>query len=394
MPGEIYLDSAATSRVAPAVLSAMMPYFSEKFGNPSSLHTQGQQAREAVARSRAVIAAAIGAKPEEVIFTSGGTESNNFAIKGVAFANRKKGIHIITSAIEHKCIMNSCKWLEGEGFAVTYLPVDGKGFVRLEDLQSAITDKTILVSIIHGNNETGTIQDIAAIGALCREKGIPFHTDACQSFGKMDIDVAKLNVDLMTINSHKINGPKGVGALFVRKGVRITPLLHGGGQESGLRGGTENVPGIVGFAKAAQLAMEPEARQRMAMLRDRMINDILKIPGTRLNGPRGEKRLCNNVNVSIAGIEGESIGGLLNEEGIRTSTGSACSEANLEPSHVLRAMGLGDEECNGSLRISIGRDTAEEDADAAVKALKLVIEKLRRISPFGDVNEFVHGKNH
>jgi cysteine desulfurase len=394
MRGEIYLDNAATSGVAPDVLEAMMPYFGEKFGNPSSLHAQGQQAREAVARSRAVIAAAIGARPDEIIFTSGGTESNNFAVKGVAFANRKKGNHIITSSVEHKCIMNSCKWLEGEGFAVTYLPVDGKGFVSLADLRDSITGKTILVSIIHGNNETGTINDVGAMGALCRERGVPFHTDACQSFGKTDIDVAGQNVDLMTINSHKINGPKGVGALFVRKGVAIAPLLHGGGQESGRRGGTENVPGIVGFAKATQLAMEPGTRQRMAAIRDRMIGKILKIPGTRLNGPEGERRLCNNVNVSIAGIEGESIGGMLNEEGIRTSTGSACSEANLEPSHVLRAMGLGDEECNGSLRISLGRNTTEEDADAALEALTRVVEKLRRISPFGDDNGFVHGKNH
>jgi len=378
----IYLDSGATTAVDPEVVKAMLPFLTEKFGNASSSHFKGQEAKMALNEARHIIAKSIGAKDEEIIFTSGGTESNNLAIKGVAFANKDKGNHIITTKIEHDCILNACRWLETQGFKVTYLDVDEEGFVKPEDLERAITPQTILVSIIHGNNEIGTIQDLERLGAICRKHGVYFHTDACQSYTKTELNVKKQNLDLVTLNSHKIHGPKGVGALYVRKGVRITPLMHGGGHEFGLRAGTENIAGIVGFAKAVQLASNPKHIEHMTKLRDKLINGALeRIPDVRLNGPRGNKRLCNNVNFSFKYIEGEAIGGYLDAKGICSSTGSACSSPKLEPSHVLLAIGLKPEEAHGSLRLTLSRFTTEEEIDKLLEVLPGIVEKLRKMSP-------------
>lgn len=378
----IYLDNGATTMADPKVIEAMMPFFSEKYGNASSTHHKGQEAKIALEDSRAIIAKSIGARPEEIIFTSGGTESNNLAIKGVAFTNKKKGNHIITTKIEHDCVSNVCKWLETQGFKVTYLNVKREGFIDLKELEKAITKQTILVSVIHGNNEIGTIQDLEAIGKICRKNNVYLHTDACQSYTKTDIDVRKQNIDLMTMNSHKIHGPKGVGALFVRKGISITPLSHGGGHEYNLRSGTENVPGVVGFAKAVRLA-DNKHRKHMAKLRDRIIDEVLKMPDVILNGPSGEKRLCNNANFSFKYVEGEAIGGYMDAEGICTSTGSACSSKSLEPSHVLIAIGLPPETAHGSLRITLSRFTTEEEAGRFLEALPRIIKKLRVISSIG-----------
>lgn len=384
MMPEVYLDNGATTAVAPGVLEAMLPYFSGKYGNASSLHSQGADARHALEESRAQLAKSIGAAPDEIFFTSGGTESNNLAIKGAAFA-AKGNKHIITTKIEHSCVLNSCKWLESQGFSVTYLPVDSDGFVSPDALSQAITKDTSIVSIIHGNNEIGTLQDLAALGKVCKEKGVPFHTDACQSYTKEKLDVKSQCIDLMTINSHKINGPKGVGALYIRKGVTITPLLHGGGHEKGMRSGTENVAGIAGFAKAAELALAANQKERLSPMRDRMISSVLQLKGTKLNGPPGEKRLCNNANFSFLGVEGEAIVASLDQEGICCSTGSACSEANLEPSHVLTAIGLPPELSNGSLRVTLSRFTTEEEIDYFLEKIPQVISRLRKISPFGRV---------
>ena len=377
----IYLDNAATTPVDEKVLKAMEPYFSEKYGNASSLHSLGLEARRAIENSRAIIAKSINAKPEEIIFTSGGTESNNFAIKSIAFSNKDKGRNIITTKIEHDCVLNSCKWLEKQGFEITYLDVDKEGFVKLDELKKAITNETILVSIIHGNNEIGTIQDLKAIGEICKEKGIYFHTDACQSYTKTEIDVKKINIDLITLNAHKIHGPKGVGALYIRKETKIEPWQHGGGHEFGLRNGTENVHGIVGFSAASKLIRKKEI-ENMKRLRDKLISGLKKIPGSRLNGPEGDKRLCNNVNFSFDGVEGEAIGGYLDAEGISSSTGSACSSKSLEPSHVLKAIGLKDMEAHGSLRLSLGKQTIKEEIDKVLETLPKIIGKLRKISPF------------
>lgn len=382
----IYLDNAASTRVAPEVMDAMLPYFGDFYGNASSIHAQGFDARHAVKDARQVIADSLNASPKEIIFTSGGTESNNFAIKGAAFALREKGKHIITTKTEHKCVMNSCKWLEKQGFDVTYLDVDKEGYIDLESLEKAITKKTILVSILHANNEIGTIQDLEKIGVICEKHKIYFHSDACQSYTKIPIDVKKAKLTLLTINAHKINGPKGVGALYVKQFTKIDPLLHGGEQEFRLRAGTENTPGIVGFAKAVQLA-NPDDFVRMEQLRDQLIEGILRISGTRLNGPR--ERLCNNVNVSISAIEGEAIGGMLDQYGICSSTGSACSEASLEPSYVLKAIGLTDEEANGSLRLTLSKETTEEDVKQVLEALPKVVARLREISPIKEVKVHV-----
>ena len=377
----IYLDNAATTPVDKGVVEAMLPYFSEKFGNASSQHTLGLEAKRELERSRDVIARAIGAKSEEIIFTSGGTEANNFAIKGAIWATGKK--HIITTKIEHDCVLNSCKWLEKQGCKVTFLDVDKEGFVNLEQLKKAITPETAIVSVIHANNEIGTIQDIKAIGEICREKGVYFHTDACQSFTKTELNVKKQNLDLVTLNAHKIHGPKGVGALYIRKGIKITPLLHGGGHEQGLRSGTENIPGIVGFAKAVKLA-KSEHVKHMKKLRDKLIDGILKISNTRLNGasPESGKRLCNNIDISFNDIEGEALGGYLDAYGIASSTGSACSSHTLEPSHVLKAIGLSDLEANSSIRLSLSRENTEQEIDKVLEVLPKIVIKLRKISPF------------
>jgi len=324
MKEKIYLDNAATTVVDEKVLKAMSPYFNKKFGNASSLHFLGQEAKRALESSRKIIAKSINASPEEIIFTSGGTEANNLAIKGVAFANKNKGKHIITTKIEHDCVLNSCKWLEKQGFEVTYLNVDKEGFVNLNELEKAIRKDTVLVSIIHGNNEIGTIQDLEKIGEICRKNNVYFHTDACQSYTKVKIDVKKQNLDLVTLNAHKIHGPKGVGALFVKKSTKIEVWQHGGGHEFNLRSGTENIPGIVGFAKASKLINSKDI-SKMERLKDKLISGILeKIPGTRLNGPANKKkRLCNNINFSFSGVEGEAIGTYLDSYGICSSSGSA-----------------------------------------------------------------------
>jgi len=377
---QIYLDNAATTKVDEEVLKAMLPYFSEKFGNASSQHQIGQEAKNAIERSRKIIANAINAKTHEIIFTSGGTESNNLALKGLFFANYPEKNHIITTKIEHDCILNTCKWLQTMGAEITYLDVDREGFVNPEDIKRAITKKTIVVSIIHGNNEIGTIQDLEAIGKLCKEKNVLFHTDACQSFTKVPIDVKKQNLDLVTLNSHKIHGPKGVGAFYIKDGIKIIPLAHGGGHERKLRSGTENVSGIVGFARAVERADKKDLK-RMRELRDKLINGVLRIENVKLNGASGDKRLCGNMNVSFMNIEGESIGGYLEQNGIYTSTGSACQSNSLETSHVLKAIGLTNLEANSSLRITLSKYTTEEEIEHVLKVLPGIVKRLRAISP-------------
>lgn len=382
----IYLDNAATTMVDDKVAGKMQIYQTKLYGNPSSLHDLGQESKNIVDISRNIIAKSINCSPDEIIFTSGGTESNNLALKGIAFASKHKGNHIITTKIEHKCVLEVCKWLETQGFRITHLNVDKEGFISLKELEKAITQKTVLVSIIHANNEIGTVQNLEEIGKISRKHNILFHTDACQSFTKTDIDVKKQNIDLMTLNAHKIHGPKGVGALYIKKGIKIEPWQHGGGQENNLRSGTENIPGIVGFAEAVRIADKNKKKNvgKMEKLRDRLIDGILKIKGAKLNGPR-KNRLCNNINISFKGIEGEAVVGDLNEKGICSSTGSACSEKSLEASYVLMALGLSHEEANGSLRLSLSRFTTEKEIGCVLKILPKIVERLRRISPYGKV---------
>ena len=364
---KIYLDYAATTPVDKRVLEEMKPYFSEKYGNASSLHSLGTEAKRALEEAREKVASVIKANPKEIIFTSSGTESNNTALKGVAFANRDKGKHIITTPIEHDCVLNSARWLKKQGFDVDFIPVDKYGLVDLEKLEELIRKDTILISVMHANNEIGTIEPIKEIGKIAKEHDVYFHTDAAQSYGKIDIDVKKMNIDLITANAHKIYGPKGVGALFIREGVKIDPLLHGGGHEFGLRSSTENVAGIVGFGKAAELAkkeMRGES-ERLIKLRNTLIENILKIDDCWLNG-HPDKRLPNNANFSFRFIEGESLVMYLDMQGICASTGSACSSKSLEPSHVLTAIGLKPEEAHGSLRLTTGRFTTKEDIDLSL----------------------------
>jgi cysteine desulfurase len=379
----IYMDYAATTPTDQQVVEAMLPYFGEIFGNPSSLHGFGQEALAAMEGARAKIAAFLGAKPAEIVFTSGGTESDNFAIKGTAWANRKKGDHIITSAIEHHAVLETCRFLEKEGFRVTYLPVDGDGLVDPADVVKAITDRTILISIMHANNEIGTIQPIAEIGRIAKGKGICFHTDAVQTFGHLPLTVDELNIDLLSASAHKLYGPKGMGLLYIRKGTRITPLVHGGDQESGRRASTQNVPGIVGFGKAVELAAATlhEEVVRLTSLRDRFIQVIFeRLDGIRLNG-HPARRLPNNINLSVESIEGEGMILSLDMMGIACSTGSACSSSSLEPSHCLLAIGLPHELSHGSLRFSLGMYTKEGDIDAVLEALPQVVGRLRAMSP-------------
>ena len=379
----IYLDYAATTPVDAEVIEAMLPYFRDTFGNPSSIHSFGQQARSAVEDAREKVASFLGAKPAEIIFTSGGTESNNFAIKGVAWANRKKGNHIITSAIEHHAVMEPCHFLEREGFEVTFLPVDSQGFVDPQDVAKAITGRTVLVSIMHANNEIGTLQPVTEIGKIARERGVCFHTDAVQTFGHMPFTVGDLNVDLLSLSAHKLYGPKGVGALFVRQGTRLEPHMHGGEQEGKRRASTHNVPGIVGLAKAVELAEKAMAEEdtRIMALRNRLIRGIFdRIDRVRLNG-HPERRLANNVNVSMEYCEGEAMILSLDLMGIACSTGSACSSTSVEPSHVLRAIGLSVEETRGSLRFSLGRYTQEQEIDKVLEVLPRIVKRLRAMSP-------------
>jgi len=375
----IYLDNGATTVVDPEVVKVMEKYHSNRYGNASSIHHKGQEAKEALEGARHVIAESIGAEDDEIIFTSGGTESNNLVLKGLVFANKDKG-HIITSKIEHDCVLNSAKWLEERGFEVTYLDVDNEGFVDLEQLKESITDKTLLVSIIHGNNETGVLQDLGEIYRICRDNNVYFHTDACQSYTKVDLSVK--DADFITLNAHKIHGPKGVGVLYMRKGVRIVPLAHGGGHERNLRSGTENIPGVVGFAGAVKAGMDKRYIKDMTELRDYFIRELLKIPDTKLNGPK-ERRLCNNVNVSFRYVEGESLILLLDSKGVCASTGSACSSHSLDPSHVIMALDNDPERAHGSIRFTISRFTTKQEVDFAIQETKKAVEKLRSMSPLG-----------
>lgn len=381
----VYLDYAATTPVDPRVAKAMAPFLSINFGNTMSLHSFGQDAKIVLEESREKLAGVINANPNEIIFTSSATESNNLAIKGVAM-NMPKGSryanHIIISSIEHHCVAEAAKWLS-RGFKVTKIPVDKYGMVNPKDVEKEIRPETILVSIIHASNEIGTVQNIAEIGKICRAKKVYFHTDASQSFGKVDIDVKKMNIDLLTASSHKIYGPKGAGLLYAREGIKIVPLLHGGGQENGLRSSTVNVGAIVGFAKAAEIYKKEkeEENAKLTKLRDKLIKEILKIKGSHLNG-HPKDRLANNVNVRFDYIEGESIIIQLDLHGIACSTGSACSSATLEPSHVLLATGLKPQEAHGSLRISLGRFTTEKEINYLLEALPKIIKKIRAISPF------------
>lgn len=378
-----YMDHSATSPVNPEVLEEMLPYFNQSFGNASTLYALGREARTAMENARKQVASLIGAQPEEIYFTSGGTESDNMAIKGVVSKLKNKGNHIITSAIEHPAVEETCKYLEKEGYKVTYLPVYEDGIVKVSDVEEAITSETILITVMHANNEIGTIQPVAEIGALAREKGIYFHTDAVQSVGKIPVNVEDMNVDLLSISSHKLYGPKGVGALYIRKGVQIQPLIHGGGHERGMRPGTENIPGIVGLGKACQIAEEnlEKNMEYVSSLRDQLIEGVLgKIEQSYLNG-HPTKRLPNNANFRFTGIEGESLVLQLDAKGINASTGSACSSKKLEPSHVLMAIGLKEVDAHGSLRISLGTENTPQDIDYTIDAIEEVVERLRSMSP-------------
>ncbi len=379
----IYLDHAATTPTHPEVVEAMLPYFTDGFGNPSSIYSYGQEAKGAIEQARTRVAELIGARTEEIIFTSGGTEADNFALKGVAHANEHKGNHIITTSIEHHAVMEAGKSLEKRGLRMTYLPVDEYGLVNPDDVKRAITEKTILISVMHANNEVGTIEPVAEVGEIAHEAGIYFHTDAVQAVGHIPVNVDKLNVDLLSISGHKFYGPKGVGALYVRKGTKLVSFMHGGGQERRRRAGTENVPAIVGLGKAAALAAQEVGKEaeRLARLRDKLIKGLMeRIDHIRLNG-HPTKRLPNNVNVSVDFVEGESMLLNLDLEGICASTGSACSSASLEPSHVLLALGLSPEQAHGSLRFTAGRENTEADVERVLDVLPGIVAKLRAMSP-------------
>ncbi len=379
----IYLDNSATTRVDDEVVNTMLPFFTEKYGNASSLYTLGREAHEAIEVARGQVARAIGATPAEIVFTSGGTESDNIAIIGSALANKRKGNHIITSAIEHPAVLETCRHLEKDGYKVTYVPVTPEGVVKVDELASAITKETILITIMQVNNEIGSIQPIAEIGRIAKEKGVRFHTDAVQAMGKVPVNVNGLGVDLLTLSGHKIHGPKGIGALYVRKGTVVRSLVYGGGHERGIRSGTENTAGIVGLGKACEVMARDFDRNvaHMTRLRDKLMDGLLKIEHSRLNGPRGDRRSPNNVNVSYSFVEGESMVLLLDMQGIEVSTGSACSSKKLEPSHVLLSCGLPAEEAHGSLRMTNSKYTTEEDVDYVIQALPGVVARLREMSP-------------
>lgn len=383
----VYLDHSATTPVDPEVASLIMTYYTEKYGNPSSIHTFGQEVRHAVEEARHQVAELIGAKPEEITFTSGGTEADNMAILGAADMYRKKGKHIITSAIEHHAVLDTCEYLAKNGFELTILPVNEYGIISIEDVVKAIRPDTILISVMHANNEVGSIQPVTEIGKLAKEHNVLFHVDAVQSLGKIPVNVKEINADLMTISSHKIYGPKGVGALYIRKGVRLAPLFHGGGQEKKRRSGTENAPGIIGFGKACELVGQRLATEaaELKVLRDRLLQGILKrIDYVKVNGPQGDSRLPNNVNVSIRFVEGESLLLSLDMLGIAASSGSACTSGSLDPSHVLLAMGMPHEIAHGSLRFSLGRQNTDADVDYVLEQLPKIVERLRMMSPLYD----------
>ncbi|AAO35633.1 cysteine desulfurase NifS [Clostridium tetani] len=382
----VYMDYSATTYTKPEVLEEMLPYFTGKFGNPSSkFYSVSQDPIEAIDSARERVAKGINSEKDEIYFTSGGSEADNWAIKGVAFANKNKGNHIITTAIEHHAVLHSCEFLKRNGFEITYLPVNDEGLISLEDLKNAIKDNTILVTIMFANNEIGAIQSIKEIGKICRERKVLFHTDAVQAMGHVPIDVKDMNIDMLSMAGHKFYGPKGIGALYIRKGVRIENLIHGGGQEKGKRGTTENVPGIVGIGKAIELATEHlyEEKERLTKMRDRLIEGLMnKIPHTKLNGPTGDKRLPNNVNLSFIGIEGETLLLDLDFEGVCASTGSACASGSLDPSHVLLSIGLSHGIAHGSLRLTLGEGSTEEDVDYILNTLPDIVKRRREMSPY------------
>lgn len=378
----IYLDNAATTAVSQPVMEAMLPYYMQVYGNPSSIHSTGRDAKKAVERARRQVASALGCSAQEIYFTAGGSESDNWALKGAAFAHQEKGKHIITTQIEHHAILHTCQWLETQGWQVTYLPVDADGFVTVQQVENALRPDTVLVSVMAANNEIGTLEPVAEIGALCHERGVLFHTDAVQAVGAIPLDVEALHADMLSLSAHKFHGPKGIGALYIRKGVKIDPLIHGGAQERGHRAGTENLPGIVGLGKAIELAEEglAENAARMTVLRNRLISGLTAaIPNMRINGTM-DKRLPNNVNVSFAGIEGEAVLLRLDLEGIAASSGSACTAGSLDPSHVLTAIGLTRDEAKGSLRMTLGTDTTQADVDEVVKKLPGIVASLREMT--------------
>ncbi|MBN1051521.1 cysteine desulfurase NifS [Clostridium botulinum] len=379
----VYMDYAATTYVKPEVLEEMLPYFTKNFGNPSSFYEISRITKMAIDEARAKVAKALNCETSEVYFTGGGSEADNWAIKGIASAHKNKGNHIITTKVEHHAVLHTCQYLEKLGFEVTYLDVDEEGFINIEDLKNAITDKTILVSIMFANNEIGTIQPIKEIGEICKERNVYFHTDAVQAIGNAPIDVKEMNIDMLSLAGHKIYGPKGIGVLYIKKGIRIENLIHGGGQERTRRAGTENIASIVGLGKAVELATAnlEEHIKTMSELRDKLIDGLLEIPYSHLNGPRGDKRLPGNVNVRFRFIEGESILLSLDFEGICASSGSACTSGSLDPSHVLLAIGLPHEEAHGSLRLTLGDGSNIEDVDYVIETLPPIIQRLRNMSP-------------
>ena len=379
----IYLDNAATTKTAPEVVEAMLPYFSQFYGNPSSIYSLAAESKKAVTDARELIADSLGAKAQDIYFTAGGSESDNWAIKATAEAYASKGKHIITSAIEHHAILHTCQYLEKQGYEVTYVGVDENGILKLDDLKAAIRPDTILISVMFANNEIGTIQPIKEIGELAREHGILFHTDAVQAYGQLPINVDEYHIDMLSASGHKLNGPKGIGFLYIRKGLKLRSLIHGGAQERSRRAGTENVPGIVGFGAAAARAMATmrERTDYEVALRDYLISEIeAKVPYCRLNGDR-ENRLPNNVNFSFQFIEGESLLIMLDMKGICASSGSACTSGSLDPSHVLLAIGLPHEIAHGSLRLTISEETTKEEIDITVAAVAEIVAKLRAMSP-------------
>jgi len=388
----VYMDYAATTYTKPEVLEDMIPYFTEFYGNPSSIYSISRETKKAIDKARNRIAKAINADPAEIYFTGGGSEADNWAIKGIALANKNKGNHIITTKIEHHAVLHTCEYLEKQGFEVTYLDVDEEGSIRLEELKNAIKPSTILVTIMTANNEIGTVQPIKEIGTICKERKVFFHTDAVQAIGHIDMDVKNMDIDALSLSGHKIYGPKGVGVLYLRKGIKIHNLVHGGAQERNRRAGTENVAGIVGLGKAIELAMEnlTEEKERLTYLRDKLIKGLLEIPYSKLNGSVGDRRLPGNVNISFEFIEGESVLLMLDAKGICASSGSACTSGSLDPSHELLAIGLPHEVAHGSLRLTMGAKTTEEEVDYVIETVPAIVQRLRDMSPLYD--SFLNGK--
>lgn len=379
----VYLDHSATTYIKPQVFDEMLPFLTTHYGNPSSIYSLSRATETAIEQARERVAKALHADKNEIFFTGGGSEADNWALKGIAFANKHRGNHIITTQIEHHAILHTCEFLEKNGFEVTYLPVDSEGFINLDELRQSITDKTILVSVMFANNEIGTIEPIKEIGKICHEKKVLFHTDAVQAIGHVPIDVKAMNIDLLSLAAHKFYGPKGVGVLYIRKGIKIENLIHGGGQERNKRAGTENIAGIVGLGKAIELAQEEmdAENKRLTYLRDKLINGLSRIPYTKVNGPAGNKRMPGNVNVCFRFIEGESLLLLLDSKGISASSGSACTSGSLDPSHVLLAIGLPHEIAHGSLRLTLGSSTTEQDIDYTLSVLPDIVQRLRDMSP-------------